>query len=95
MNKPPPSELSAIMQELPKDSKLISLDFWSMGWIAFLETKKRKFKLVADRGYIDTYEITEGQAQLILPPESQRLSISPVQVALLIKEAIVIKNEKA
>lgn len=95
MNKPPPSELSAIMQELPKDSKLISLDFWSMGWIAFLETKNRKFKLVADRGYIDTYEITEGQAQLILPPESQRLSISPVQVALLIKEAIVIKNEKA
>lgn len=95
MKKQLPPELSEIMQELPKDSKLISLDFWSMGWTAFLETKSRKFKLVSDRGYIDTYEIVEGKAQLILPPESQRLSITPAQISLLIKEALVIKNEKA
>ncbi|MBK9925768.1 MAG: hypothetical protein IPP66_10790 [Anaerolineales bacterium] len=95
MEKQLPSELSEIMKELPEDSKLISLDFWSMGWIAFLETTNRQFKLVSDRGYIDTYEIAEGKAQFILPPESQRLFISSAQIALLIKEAVVIKNGKA
>lgn len=86
MSKPIPSELNQILQALPKDSSLSSLEFWNMGWMAHLSIETKKFYLVSDRGYVDVYEIVDEQKKHILAPEDQRLSITPSQIiALLIK----------
>ncbi|MFN8412541.1 MAG: hypothetical protein U0Z26_09160 [Anaerolineales bacterium] len=83
--KPPPPELNEIMQALSETATIVSLEFWSMGWVAHLEVEKNLFKLVSDRGYIDAYKIVDGAPQHILPPENQRMSISPSQMVVLIR----------
>jgi len=59
-----------------------------MGWVAHLEVEKRNFQLISDRGYIDVYEVIDGQRQHILPPDEQRLSITPGQIRALLTESV-------
>ena len=83
MKRPHPPELHEILSLL-QGSRLLSLEFWSMGWVAVLESKQKTFQLVSDRGYIDAYELVEGRQIAIPPPEDQRISIKPGQVCELL-----------
>lgn len=67
---------------------MTSYKYWAMGWVADLHWRNRCFQLVSDRGYIDAYEVVDGKAKQIFPPEDQRLSISPDQVRLLLLNAV-------
>jgi hypothetical protein len=84
MKRPPPPELDTILRMLPGQWRLASLKWWAMGWIADLDARARRFQLVSDRGYIDVYEIVDGQQRHVLPPEEQRTSITPEQVYALL-----------
>lgn len=57
-------------------------------WIAGLEFGCRHFRLVCDRGYVEVYEITDGHECQILPPEDQRITISPQQIYELLAKAV-------
>jgi len=88
MKEPLPWELDEIIRSLSKDWKLVSLEFWNMGWFAHLQMKKREFDLVSDRGYIDVYEVVAGRRQHILPPANQIHSISLEQIVALLTTAV-------
>jgi hypothetical protein len=84
---PPPDELQAVMRGL-EGWQMKSYKYFSVGWEADLRWRKRSFRLVAERGYMDVYEVLDGKPTQILPPEDQRLSISPRQVSVLLSRAV-------
>lgn len=58
-----------------------------MGWVAEIDSRRKKFQLVSDRGYLDVYELVEGQQRHISPPEGRRTSLTPKQVCALLANA--------
>jgi len=88
MKRPPPEELEVILNHTNGTWELSSLTWWAMGWTAEFRVKRRSFRLVSDRGYIDAYELINGKDYHLFPPEEQRLSITPHQVRALILEAL-------
>lgn len=85
--QPLPDELTEIQKALSADWKLDLFKYWAMGWLANLSSGKKRFQLVSDRGYINVYEIVEGTAKQIVPPEDQRKTIAPGQVAQILLTA--------
>ena len=90
MRRPPPEDLTAVLQGLPPDWRLTSYKYEGMGWIAELSLRSgnRRFQLISDRGYIDAFEIRDGKQEHIFPPEDQRISISPGQVRALLQNSV-------
>jgi hypothetical protein len=84
MKRPPPPELDTILRMLPARWTLSSLEWWAMGWVAEIDSRRKKFQLVSDRGYLDVYELVEGQQRHISPPEERRTSLTPKQVCALL-----------
>lgn len=85
MPKPPlPDELTEIQKALSAGWELDLFKPWAMGWLANLSCGKKRFQLVSDGGYINVYEIVEGTARPIAPPEDQRKAITPSQVARIL-----------
>jgi hypothetical protein len=82
-----PPELDAILQMLPKQWTLSSLEWWAMGWIADVDARPKQFELVSDRGYIDVYEMVDGHPRQVFPPEERRTFITPEQVCELLTKA--------
>jgi hypothetical protein len=87
MKRPPPPELDFILQALPGQWTLSSLNWWAMGWIADLDARSKRFHLVSDCEYIDVYEIIDGQLRHVFPPDEQRIAITPEQVCALLAQA--------
>ena len=88
MKRPPPPELDMILGMLPGHWTLSSLTWWAMGWVAELDARAKRFQLVSDRGYIDVYEIIDGQQRHVYPPEEQRTSITAEQVYELLTKTM-------
>jgi hypothetical protein len=72
MQTNPPSALSEVLKQLPATWQLAALKFWAMGWIAELHTGSRRFELIADRGYIEIYELGDYE-----PAEKHEHQLGP------------------
>jgi hypothetical protein len=85
---PPPDELQAVMKRLGDPWVMNAYKYFSVGWQAELTWRKRKFRLVSERTYIDVYELEAGKWKQILPPDDQRLKITVKQICALLAGAV-------
>jgi hypothetical protein len=83
-----PDELLAVLGKTLANWKVLSYKPGGPGWVADIEIKGRKFRLSSEYNYIGVEELLGSSFRGITPPEDQRKSISPEQVAALINEAI-------
>ena len=83
-----PQELSTVLGKISANWELLSYNPDGPGWAADILVKGRKFRLSSEYMYIGVEEILDGSFRSVMPPEDQRIKITPQQVATLIIEEI-------
>ena len=90
-----PGDLKEILTGLPAPAVIESFEAFGRSWKARVQCAGRRFELVfaeRERGYIDVGEIVEAANRAvyrkIMPPDNQRLQITPAQVCELIRQEL-------
>ena len=97
-----PDKLKAVLAGLPSPATIKSFEAFGRSWTARVQCADKQFELVSaerDLGYIAVSEIVVASNRTvyrkIIPPDDQRMQITPAQVCELVRRELAEQNAAA